>query len=228
MAVWKHLMRLKILKTRVYAGFEGDDEVEDFANDEERQMTEDELNQLGRQFLEERNQEAFTRALHFFRLSALRHNSSYAAIVLSDVYEQLKSPVRAAYFLVRRAQMDDCDPKTNFMAMQYHVAGKMLFSPFFALVVYYAQRAALSGNVDAMLELHLTYATGVVNSPQGAQHSALQEKHRSESLAMMWLQHAANRGSPVAYDALAKNYSGKDDNVAEAYKGAFGTFTKLK
>ena len=229
LANWKQLLQLNIRKHRVNAGLD-DDEVEEFANDEERRLTAEELDQLAIQCLQERNQQALIRGMHFLRLSALHRNSSFATVVLVKLYAQANATCRAASFLIRRADMDDCDPETNYMVAGCHDRGEMLFSPIFELALYYAQRAAASGNVNAMLQLHLMYTTGALRGQKVEQDSPVQQKRRSEALSMLWLHHAANRGSAAAYEALSKFYHSdgpqRDMQRALGYKTAFLTFTQ--
>ena len=98
--------------------------------------------------------------LRLARVAALKHNDATSAFYLFRAYTWLAKPGLAAWFLLRRAQMDDFDPMTNAKVGELHEGGSELFTLSFGAALYYHQRAARSGSTGSMMALANMFRRG--------------------------------------------------------------------
>lgn len=179
-----------------------DIEREDFVGDE-ASLPKEVVFQRGAACLKVESKEALQEAFHWLRLSAIHYNNPIAAVMLNSIYSNLKAPTHGAYFLLRRALMDDAEVHTNRLVGEMVASGAQPFMPVFSLAVYFLQRAAKQGDVQALLSLSHLYFNGKCRSARAIVHQETRDKFRSIARGKQMLQAALDRGCPDAYFAKA-------------------------
>lgn len=216
------VVQLEIWKGRIQHGFIEETETEAFRDDEEREMTADQLLKKGVAVLNDNVEEA----LHFVRLAAIHHNHPVSACLLQQLYSHKRMSPLAMYFIMRRAVMDDCDSSTNLTAGEFCDRGIPPFAPYMALVVYFYQRAAVNGSTHAMVTLANTWRQGAATS--SASDEALRTKNLSNERFLSWLQCAEDRGSPRAYVLKASLHTTGECGVDKSGKDAKAYLDRVK
>nr|CCD17381.1 unnamed protein product [Trypanosoma congolense IL3000] len=189
LALFIEITQLDIRKSRVNFGEMSEEEREEYASDEERGMSAQELMTTGLQHLE---MQEMLPALHFLRLAAIHHNHDQSTIILYSIYSQLSSP-RGAFLLLRRALQDDnISSVANLKVAEQFDVGARHFLPMFPAALYFYQRAAKAGCVHAMLAIAQLYLRGCTSSTM---LSAKQiGKLINIDMYHAWLQCAIDRG----------------------------------
>jgi hypothetical protein len=189
------VQEIDLLKSRCNIGETTEAEIEAFASDEERELTPHELMSIGIHHLQ---QQDLAPALHFLRLAAINHKHPTSTTILLRLYSELGSP-RGMFLLFKRAMMDtpDLDPQTNLQAAELVDKGARHFPSIFPAAVFYYQRAALAGNVHAMMALAQLFLRGATSA------TTVTEAQRKENINLekyhAWLELALDRGASSAY-----------------------------
>lgn len=218
MDIYFKLQALDVKKGRCNAGDLTDGETEQFSNDEEQAMSGIELVRNGLGCIQGEDAAQFKQGLHFLRLAAIHHNMSGASIVLFRLYNQLQNPAKAAWFLLRRANMDDCDPMTNSLVAELHEKGMRMFAPLMGLAVHYHQRAAMSGSTNSMMSLANIFHRGCTTNTMSDEKTQL--KHVDMDRFRRWLKLAEDRASPSAFFALCHLHMSGEADFDKSYTKA--------
>ena len=103
MPVLLDILGCEVWKGRLNHGAIEETETEGFRDDEEKNMSADELLKKGVAALESNIEDA----MHFLRLAAIHHNHPVSTSLLQRLYSQMRVLPKAAYFVMRRALMDE-------------------------------------------------------------------------------------------------------------------------
>jgi flagellar hook-basal body complex protein FliE len=216
------ILAAEIYKGRLNTGSVEEHEKEAFRDAEEQAMTPDALMKKGIVMLETNVQDA----MHYLRLAAIHHNHAVSTCLLHRLYSQTRLLPKAAYFVFRRALMDDCEPSTNLIVGEYVDKGMPLFPPYMALVVYFYQRSASVGSTHAMLTLASTFKNGAVTASAADEQS--RKRNADEDRFLEWLQAAEDRGSPRAYFIRASLHTTGECGQTKSYKLAKEYLDRVK
>ena len=216
------ILQCEVWKGRLNHGAIEETETEGFRDDEEKNMSADELLKKGVSCLES----DIESAMHYLRLAAIHHNHPVSTSLLQRLYSQMRVLPKAAYFMLRRALMDDCEPSSNLVVGEFADKGMPLFPPYMALVVYFYQRSAAVGSTHAMLTLANTYKQGAVTASPADEAS--RKKNADEDKFLDWLAAAEERGSPRAYFIRASLHTTGECGQTKSAKLAKQYLDKVK
>jgi TPR repeat protein len=207
--------QLDLQKARANIGEAGANEEEKFESDDERALTATELMTCGLKFFEDQD---IRGCLHFLRLAAIHHKHEQSTLLLYNVYSQLGSP-RGAFLLMKRA-LDDSEPSAmvNQRVGELYDQGERHFLPLFPAAVYFYQRAAKLGHVNAMLSLAQLWLRGATASSMLSEEEV--EAQKSITKYHAWLQKAMDRGCGSAYFVRACMHIKGEHGMAKSYKDA--------
>ncbi|KPI87865.1 hypothetical protein ABL78_3022 [Leptomonas seymouri] len=207
--------QLDLQKARVNIGESNENEEEEFESDDERALNATELMTCGLKFFEDQDIKG---CLHFLRLAAIHHKHEQSTLLLYNIYSQLQSP-RGAFLLMRRA-LDDSEPSAavNQRVGELYDQGARHFLPLFPAAVYFYQRAAKLGHVNAMLSLAQLWLRGATSSSMLSEEEM--EAQQSISKYHAWLQKAMDRGCGSAYFVRGCMHIKGEHGMAKSYKEA--------
>eukprot|EP00672_Neobodo_designis_P020756 CAMPEP_0174852202 /NCGR_PEP_ID=MMETSP1114-20130205/25239_1 /TAXON_ID=312471 /ORGANISM="Neobodo designis, Strain CCAP 1951/1" /LENGTH=639 /DNA_ID=CAMNT_0016086781 /DNA_START=43 /DNA_END=1962 /DNA_ORIENTATION=- len=222
MPVLLEILQCEIWKGRLNHGALEETETEGFRDDEEKNMSADELLKKGVSCLESDIEDA----MHYLRLAAIHHDHPVSTSLLQRLYSQMRVLPKAAYFVMRRALKDDMEPSSNLIVGEFADKGMPLFPPYMALVVYFYQRSATVGSTHAMLTLANTYKQGAVTASPADETS--RKKNADEDKFLDWLAAAEERGSPRAYFIRASLHTTGECGQTKSAKLAKQYLDKVK
>lgn len=207
--------QLDLQKARVNIGETSESEEEEFGSDDERALNAAELMTCGLKFFEDQDIKG---CLHFLRLAAIHHKHEQSTLLLYNIYSQLQSP-RGAFLLMKRA-LDDAEPSAvvNQRVGELYDQGARHFLPLFPAAVYFYQRAAKLGHVNAMLSLAQLWLRGATASSMLSEEEV--EAQQSISKYHAWLQKAMDRGCGSAYFVRGCMHIKGEHGMAKSYKDA--------
>lgn len=207
--------QLDLQKARVNVGEMGEKEVEEYESEDERSLNATELMTCGLKFFEDQDIKG---CLHFLRLAAIHHKHDQSILLLYNIYSQLQSP-RGAFLLLQRA-LDDENPSAgaNQKLGELYDQGARHFLPLFPASLYFYQRAAKLGSVNAMLSLAQLWLRGATGSSMLSEEQM--EGQRSVSKYHAWLKKAMDRGCGSAYFVRGCMHLKGEHGMAKSYKDA--------
>ncbi|KPA85206.1 putative mitochondrial hypothetical protein [Leptomonas pyrrhocoris] len=207
--------QLDLQKARVNIGESSESEEEEFESADERALNAAELMTCGLKFFEDQDIKG---CLHFLRLAAIHHKHEQSTLLLYNIYSQLQSP-RGAFLLMKRA-LDDAEPSAvvNQRVGELYDQGARHFLPLFPAAVYFYQRAAKLGHVNAMLSLAQLWLRGATASSMLSEDEV--EAQQSISKYHAWLQKAMDRGCGSAYFVRGCMHIKGEHGMAKSYKAA--------
>ena len=207
--------QLELQKARVNIGESGEDEEESFESEGERALNAAELMTCGVKHFEDGDIKG---CLHFLRLAAIHHKHEQSTLLLFNIYSQLQSP-RGAFLLMKRA-LDDAEPSAvaNQRVGELYDQGARYFLPLFPAALYFYQRAAKLGHVNAMLSLAQLWLRGATASSMLSEEEM--EAQQSISKYHAWLQKAMDRGCGSAYFVRGCMHIKGEHGMAKSYKQA--------
>lgn len=207
--------QLDLQKARVNIGETSEGEEEEFESDDERALNAAELMTCGLKFFEDQDIKG---CLHFLRLAAIHHKHEQSTLLLYNIYSQLQSP-RGAFLLMKRA-LDDEEPSAvvNQRVGELYDQGARHFLPLFPAAVYFYQRAAKLGHVNAMLSLAQLWLRGATASSMLSEEEM--ESQQSITKYHAWLQKAMDRGCGSAYFVRGCMHIKGEHGMAKSYKEA--------
>ena len=179
----------ELIRHKLRSGDAVEKEYEEFANESEELQTADELFGNGLLALD---REDAVKGLHLLRVAALRHNHAQSVINLVRLYMESGMEAKSLQILLQSARQS-FDPLINFTTAQMFDNGVNGLQPFFALALYFYQRAASRGETTAMCfasALHLRGTCSVEGSSAVVKNAELGNKMIHEAL---------KRGSIFAY-----------------------------
>lgn len=186
-----------IQKARANIGSMGPCEMEEFKDDDERQMTGTQLYQAAVEILLEDP----APAVHLFRLASIHHQHGPSTVALFGIYANSSSYPRGASLLLQNALRGEGQ---NVVACTNAQVGKLFtfsarhFPPIFALAVYFNQRAAIVGDAQAMIGLAKLFFCGECTNDETMTDS-LKKLNMDVNRANYFLNCALERGSIEAY-----------------------------
>lgn len=185
---------LDLMKARVNIGVTSLEEEEEFQDEDEKSLNANELMACGLRLFENKDIKG---CLHFLRLAAVHHKHDQSILMLYNIYSHLGSP-RGTFLLLKRA-LDDEDPSAmaNQKVGELYDSGARHFLPLFPAALYFFQRAAKLGSVNAMLSLAQLWLRGATDSTMLSEEQM--EAQKSVSKYHAWLQKAIDRGCGSAY-----------------------------
>lgn len=206
---------LSIEIARANSGSFGE-EVEEFANEEEKQLTPVQLLTLALNGGSDDSDEDDQRRYHFLRLAAIQHGHAQSIAVL---FSQMPSVPLGAYLLLKRA-LDNENPsaEANHMVGDLFSGGSKFFVPLFPAAVYFYQRSARLGYVAAMLSLAQLWSRG--GTERSLQSPEECEELKNISWYHAWLQKAVDRGSGAALFVQGCMYINGEHGVGRSYERA--------
>ncbi len=210
------VQELDLLKARCNVGETSEAEIEAFASDEERELSPHELMSIGIHHLQ---QQDLAPALHFLRLAAVNHKHPTSTTILLRLYSELGSP-RGMFLLFKRAMLDmpDLDPQTNLQAAELIDKGTRHFPSIFPAAIFFYQRAAVGGNVHAMMALAQLFLRGATSA------TTVTEEQRKANVDLAkyhaWLELALDRGASSAYFVKGCMYLRGEHGLQSSYANA--------
>lgn len=210
------VQELDLLKARCNVGETSEAEIEAFASDEERELSPHELMSIGIHHLQ---QQDLAPALHFLRLAAVNHKHPTSTTILLRLYSELGSP-RGMFLLFKRAMLDmpDLDPQTNLQAAELIDKGSRHFPSIFPAAIFFYQRAAVGGNVHAMMALAQLFLRGATSA------TTVTEEQRKANVDLAkyhaWLELALDRGASSAYFVKGCMYLRGEHGLQASYTDA--------
>lgn len=207
--------QLDLRKARVNIGEFNDTEVEEYANDEEKNLPPEQLFSKGVEALGDQD---ISSALHLLRLAAIHHKHDQSIITLFNIYSQLSSP-RGALLLFQRA-LEDENPSgiVNHKVGELYDSGSRFFLPLFPAALYFQQRAARFGDTAALLSLAHLWLRGTTATSMLSEEDV--ESLRSVPKYHQWMQLAMDRGCGSAHVVQGLKYLKGEDGLPRSYKEA--------
>ena len=207
--------RIDILKARCNIGDTTDEETEEFANEEEKALSGDELFKVGMQMLETDPESG----VHFLRLASIHRDHPVATSILFSIYSNAPaSYARGVSLVMRLARIgetaDDIIASACDRAGALFNAGARHFAPLWAVAVFFHQRAALTGSIQSMLALSNLHRKGVCEGAEGTPDELLTKNNKRGDY---FSRQALDRGGIMAYAQLASKELGAG-NLVEARK----------
>ena len=183
------VLNLEIKKIITNSGNEKGEENEDFANDEEKAMTGEQLFKKGLEEVKAQTKDSLVSAFHFLRLASLKYNHSIATMVLHRMYTQFRAPTKGAFFLLRIALQDDeIDTKANRSVGELIDSGVHPFTAIFSLAVHFLQRAAKKGDAQSMMRLSNLFYDGICHVQRGmVVHPDVKKKFENKERGDLYL-----------------------------------------
>jgi TPR repeat protein len=219
------IQQIEIEKARCNSGGEGSEEIEDYKDATEAALEAKELTELAMKSIQVKSKEGFMEGMRLLRVAALQQDDPSAAIILFRLYNEMEEHGKAAYFLVRRAAMEDCEPMCNAMVGSMHDDGMQLFPPWTGLALYYYQRAAKSGR-QCMMDLSNVWRKGYSKGSEEIVKKTGQKVHPDPERQMAWLKLSIARGSGVAMFIKAQLHMQGDGGFKQSKKEAVEAWSR--